>query len=40
MNEIKKVISAIDKAISFVLGENIPEKDTVIINKYPNLMPW
>ncbi len=39
MNKIKKVISAIDEAIRFVLGENIPEKDTVIIDKYPNLMP-
>ena len=39
LNDIKKIISAVEEAISFVLGEDMPEKNTVIIDKYPNLIP-
>ncbi len=39
LDKIKRVISAIDDVISFVMGENLPLKDTVIIERYPNLMP-
>ena len=37
MDEIKKVVEAIDEAISLVFGEGMPEKTAIVAEKYPNL---